>query len=210
MVGVTLQLYDHGAALAKKGACCAGHRHPRRAPRGRGDGLSALRAGLREHLPRRGDRRIRRQLSGGRDAGALHPLQRAGEVQGPAGNRPRPRRRLHGDRPLHPAQDGRARGRNCTGRRPGARPVAISCSRPRRSSSTSCAFRWAIWRPRPRPGRWPRGTGWSVADKPDSQDICFVPERRLCRGDREAAPRRRRAGRDRACRRPRAGPPSTA
>ena len=25
VVGVTLQLYDHGAALAKKGACCAGH-----------------------------------------------------------------------------------------------------------------------------------------------------------------------------------------
>ena len=27
VVGVTLQLYDHGAALAKKGACCAGPRH---------------------------------------------------------------------------------------------------------------------------------------------------------------------------------------
>jgi len=25
VVGITLQLYDHGAALAKKGACCAGH-----------------------------------------------------------------------------------------------------------------------------------------------------------------------------------------
>ena len=24
VVGVTLQLYDHGAALARKGACCAG------------------------------------------------------------------------------------------------------------------------------------------------------------------------------------------
>src|SRR3954453_13932364 len=24
VVGVTLQLYDHGAAIAKKGACCAG------------------------------------------------------------------------------------------------------------------------------------------------------------------------------------------
>ena len=26
VIGVTLQLYDHGAALAKKGACCAGGR----------------------------------------------------------------------------------------------------------------------------------------------------------------------------------------
>ena len=24
MVGVTLQLYDHGAAVGRKGACCAG------------------------------------------------------------------------------------------------------------------------------------------------------------------------------------------
>ncbi|HIP77676.1 MAG TPA: tRNA 2-thiouridine(34) synthase MnmA, partial [Kiloniellaceae bacterium] len=24
VVGITLQLYDHGAAVAKKGACCAG------------------------------------------------------------------------------------------------------------------------------------------------------------------------------------------
>ncbi len=35
-------------------------------------------------------------------------------------------------------------------------------------------------------------------------------ERRLCRGDREAAPRRRRSGRDRPCRRPGAGPPRRA
>ena len=52
VVGITLQLYDHGAATHRKGACCAGqdihdarnvaerHRH------------SALRAGLREPLPR--------------------------------------------------------------------------------------------------------------------------------------------------------------
>ena len=25
VVGITLQLYDHGVAIAKKGACCAGH-----------------------------------------------------------------------------------------------------------------------------------------------------------------------------------------
>ncbi|MEK9968210.1 MAG: hypothetical protein VW600_03680, partial [Ferrovibrio sp.] len=24
VIGITLQLYDHGAAIAKKGACCAG------------------------------------------------------------------------------------------------------------------------------------------------------------------------------------------
>jgi len=59
------------------------------APRGRGDGLSALRSGLREYLQGRGDRRICRQLSGRRNARALYPVQRAGQVQGPAGDRAR-------------------------------------------------------------------------------------------------------------------------
>jgi tRNA-specific 2-thiouridylase len=39
--------------------------------------------------------------------------------------------------------------------------------------------------------------GLPVAEKPDSQDICFVPLRPLCRRRREAAARGRRAGRDR-------------
>ena len=33
VIGVTLQLYDHGAAVQKKGACCAGPGCPRRAGR---------------------------------------------------------------------------------------------------------------------------------------------------------------------------------
>ena len=48
VVGVTLQLYDHGAALAKKGACCAGidiHDARRVAEE---KGFSTLRARLRE------------------------------------------------------------------------------------------------------------------------------------------------------------------
>ncbi len=54
---------------------------------------------------------------------------------------------------------------------------AISSSPPRRSRSTICAFLWA---PLPRARRAasrPR-LGLAVADKPDSQDICFVPEGR--------------------------------
>ena len=39
--------------------------------------------------------------------------------------------------------------------------------------------------------------GLPVAEKPDSQDICFVPGRRLCRGGRAAAPRCAGARRDR-------------
>ena len=28
VIGVTLQLYDHGAAVGRKGACCAGAGYP--------------------------------------------------------------------------------------------------------------------------------------------------------------------------------------
>ena len=59
VVGVTLQLYDHGAAVNKPGACCAGqdiHDARRVAD---SHGLSALRARLRKPLPQRGDGRFR-------------------------------------------------------------------------------------------------------------------------------------------------------
>ena len=52
---------------------------------------------------------------------------------------------------------------------------AISYLRRRAPNSISCAFRWAGW-PRTRPARWPAHFGLAVADKPDSQDICFVPQ----------------------------------
>ena len=53
VVGVTLQLYDHGAALARKGRLLRRTRHPRRATGRRSDRLPALCARLREPLPRR-------------------------------------------------------------------------------------------------------------------------------------------------------------
>ena len=53
VVGVTLQLYDHGAATHRKGACCAGQDiHDARAVAER-IGIPALRARLREPLPGR-------------------------------------------------------------------------------------------------------------------------------------------------------------
>ena len=51
---------------------------------------------------------------------------------------------------------------------------AISCSPPRGRSSISCAFRSAT-APRPRRASWRGVSVLSVADKQDSQDICFVP-----------------------------------
>jgi tRNA-specific 2-thiouridylase len=46
VIGITLQLYDHGAAIEKKGACLRRAGHPRRAERRRHDRHSALCAGL--------------------------------------------------------------------------------------------------------------------------------------------------------------------
>ena len=53
VVGVTLQLYDHGAATHRKGACCAGQDiHDARARR-RAHRHPALRARLRERASAR-------------------------------------------------------------------------------------------------------------------------------------------------------------
>ena len=51
VAGITLQLYDHGAAINKAGSCCAGY--------------PALRARLRRPLPRRRDGLFRGLVSGG-------------------------------------------------------------------------------------------------------------------------------------------------
>ena len=80
VVGITLQLYDHGAATHRKGACCAGQRHSRRPRRRRAHRHSALRARLREPLQGGGDRRFRRQLRRRRDAGAVHRMQPVDQV----------------------------------------------------------------------------------------------------------------------------------
>ena len=62
VVGVTMQLYDHGAATHRKGACCAGQDiHDARDVAAR-LGHSALRARLRGALPREGDRALRPRL----------------------------------------------------------------------------------------------------------------------------------------------------
>ena len=72
VIGVTLQLYDHGAASGRKGACCAGqdiHDARRVADR---LGIAHYVIDAEERFARVGDRRVRRQLCEWRDAGALH------------------------------------------------------------------------------------------------------------------------------------------
>ncbi len=173
VVGVTLQLYDHGAALKKQGACCAGQdiHDARRVAEALGmphyvlDYESRFRAQVMEDFADtylKGSTPIpcvrcnqtvkfKDLLATARDLGADcmatgHYIRRTLGAAG-APNLRAP--------PIPTATS------------------PTSCSPPRASSSTSCAFRWAACGKRcaARGG----GAGSAVAAKPDSQDICFVP-----------------------------------
>ena len=184
VVGVTLQLYDHGAAVHRKGACCAGQDiHDARdvaARLGIPHYVLDYEARFREKVIEP----FRRSLCRRRDADPLRRLQPAHQVRRPVRDGARSRRRRAGDRPLC-----RRRGRRAEGRARSTAPPtptatrAISCSRRRASSSTCCAFRSAAC-PRPRCASSRGSFGLAVADKADSQDICFVPSGRYSRHDR--------------------------
>ena len=144
VVGITLQLYDHGAATPPQGRLLRRPGHPRRAPRRRDDRHPALRARLREPLPRGGDRPLRRELPRRRDADPLRRVQPLDQVPRPPGDRPGSRRRRAGDRPLR----GEPAACRTAGARSTAPPIpsatrAISSTRPRPSSSRCCASRSA-------------------------------------------------------------------
>ena len=80
VVGVTLQLYDHGAATHRKGACCAGRDiHDARAVAER-IGIPHYVLDYEARFKRGGDRPLRRELCGGRDAGALRRVQPLDQV----------------------------------------------------------------------------------------------------------------------------------
>ncbi len=172
---------DHAAALRPRRGHPPPRRllrrpgHPRRPPRRRDDRDPALRPRLRGPVPRGGDRPVRRQLPPGRDADSLRRVQPLDQVPRPADHRPGPRRRRAGDRPLR-------REPGAAGRRPGAPP------RPR-SARDQSYFLYATTseqldllrfplgeRPKDETRALAKEFGLSVADKPDSQDICFVPQ----------------------------------
>ncbi len=174
VVGVTLQLYDHGQAVRKKGACCAGQdiHDARRVAEKLGiahyvlDYEARFRKAVMEDFAR--------SLCARRDADPLRRLQRTCQVRRSAGHRPGSRRRGAWRPAIMSSASMGPTGQNCI-----AAPIrlatrAISCSAPRATSSTFCAFRWAGWRSRA-VRAIAAELGLLTADKPDSQDICFVP-----------------------------------
>ena len=102
VIGVTLQLYDHGAASGRKGACCAGqdiHDARRVADR---LGIAHYTIDAEERFARAVIGRFRGQLCQRRNAGSLHKLQSDREVRRLVGPGPRPRGGTACHRPLCP------------------------------------------------------------------------------------------------------------
>ncbi len=174
VIGVTLQLYDHGAALAKKGGMLRRAGHPRRAPRGRTHRFPALRPGLREQVPRIGDRGIRRRLSGRRHPGACircnervkfrDLLQTARELDADCMATGHYIRRLMGPKgaELHMAADP-------------ARDQSYFLFSTTQEQLDFLRFPLGGLASKAETRALAAQYGLAVADKPDSQDICFVP-----------------------------------
>ena len=181
-------------------------RHPRCAA-GRGDdGLSPLRARLREPLPRERDRRFRRRLP--RRARRRCPASAATSGSSSATcSRPRATSTPTAWRPAITSAGSTGRtGRSCTAPptrpRPELFPVldhagaARLPALPARRAASKAETRALAAR-----------YGLPVADKPDSQDICFVPNGSYAAVIEKLRPGRGRARRHRRPRRPRARAP---
>ena len=174
MIGVTLQLYDHGAATGRKGACCAGQ-----------DIHDARRVADRLGIPHyvidaeaRFSRSVIADFADSYAAGEtpvpcvrcnqsvkftdLTALARdLGAEQLATGHYVR---RIDG--PAVPS---------CTAPSTRRATRAGSCSPPPGPSLTFCLFPLGDMPDKARCARWRSGLGWRSRSKPDSQDICFVP-----------------------------------
>ena len=199
VIGITLQLYDHGAAVGRTGACCAGQ-DIRDAQRGRRPARHrALRVRSRKPLPRGGDRAVRRRIcSQGERRSRASAATWASKFTDLFAHRARAGRRLPRDRPLCAPGRERRPAPSCTGRRSARATRAISSTRRRASSSITCAFRSAAC-PRTRCARIAAELGLEVAAKPDSQDICFVPDGDYAGLVKGCGRRRRRRARSSTC-----------
>ena len=174
VVGVTLQLYDHGAALAKKGACCAGIdiHDARRVAEDMGfphyvldyenifrdaviDEFADSYLGGATPVPciRCNERvKFKDLLETAKDLDADcmatgHYIQRKMGAHGP----------------------------NCTARRMPTATKATSCSRPHRNSSITCASRSATCPPRMPPANWPPVTACKWPTSPTARTSALSP-----------------------------------
>ena len=175
----------HAAALrprrrdAPQGRLLRRPGHPRRPPRRRGARHPALCARLREPLPRGGDRALRRRATSRGETPipcvALQPARSSSATcwRPPATSAPTRWRPATTSRRA-PGRTGAAR---CTAPPIPTATRAISCSPPRREQLDFLRFPLGEL-PKDETRALARELGLAVADKPDSQDICFVPQGR--------------------------------
>ena len=180
--------------------------HPRRPPRRRGARHPALRARLRGPLPRGGDRPLRRELPRGRDADPLRRVQPLGQVPRPPGHSPAtsaPTALATGHYVASRALAGRRPRRCYRAARSGPRPELLPLRHHGRAARLPALPPGRAAEGRD-PARSRASSASSVAEKPDSQDICFVPQGRYADVIARLRPGRGAARRDRRPRRPRA------
>ena len=181
VIGVTLQLYDHGAATGRKGACCAGQDiHDAR--------RVADRLGIPHYVIDAEDRFARAVIADFADSYAAGetpvPCVRCNQTvkftdltalaAGLGAERLATGhyvRRIDGpDGPeLHRAAD------------PARDQSWFLFATTRAQLAFAAGSRWAACRTSARCATMAERLGLAVADKPDSQDICFVPSGRLRR-----------------------------
>ena len=174
VVGVTLQLYDHGAALAKKGACCAGVdiQDARRVAEEMGfphyvlDYENVFKDAVIDEF-------ADSYLGGATPVPCIRCnervkfkdlLETAKDLKADC----MPRATISGAKwaPM---------GRNCMPLPMATAIKAISYSPPPKNNSTTCASRWAICRARMTPARWRRNTGWLWLTNPTAKTSVSSP-----------------------------------
>ncbi len=125
MIGVTLQLYDHGEAVGRTRTCCAGQDICDARAVAEKLGIAHYVIDEESCFREVGDRALRRRIYEGPHADPLHRLQPGGEVHRPAQPGARARRRLPRHRPLCAPHGRRAWAGAPPRRRSGARPELL-------------------------------------------------------------------------------------
>ena len=179
MVGATLQLYDHGAATAaKRGACCAGQDiHDAR--------RVADRLGIPHYVLDREERFRDAVVRDFADAYARGetpiPCVRCNQTvkfRDLVALASRPRLRGAGHRPLRAARRGAGRAGAAPRRRSGAGPELLPVRHHAGPARLLALPARRLSGQGGGAGARRRGSACRVAEKPDSQDICFVPSGR--------------------------------
>ena len=178
VIGLFMRTGEHGAATTTQPRPQEGllqrprrrRRPPRRRPARHPVLRPRFRAGLRPH-----HRLLRRRVPGGPHAEPVRRLQQLAEVRQALGVRQAARRRLHRHRPLRPASSSATAGTSCTAAVDPDKDQSYVLFGLRRASCRTCSSRSAATA-RTRSAAWPARRACRVADKPDSVEICFVPD----------------------------------